>query len=66
LLHAGLGMEAEQRDKLERLGLTLQGQVRYRCQTAYRGRMTHKLAEAPKEEHEHPPMPGGGMGGMHM
>jgi chaperonin GroEL len=24
------------------------------------------VAEAPKEEHEHPPMPGGGMGGMDM
>jgi len=24
------------------------------------------VAEAPKEEHDHPPMPGGGMGGMDM
>jgi hypothetical protein len=24
------------------------------------------VAEAPKDEHDHPPMPGGGMGGMDM
>lgn len=49
-LHAGLGVEADQRDKLERLAryvsrspvsverLTAHGQVRYRLKTPYRGR----------------------------
>jgi hypothetical protein len=54
-LHAGIGVEAEQRDKLERftryvsrppvsverLELTAQGQVRYRLKTPYRDGTTH-------------------------
>jgi hypothetical protein len=58
-LHAGIGVEAEQRDKLERLAryvsrpavaekrldLTAQGQVRYRLKTPYRDGTTHIVLE---------------------
>ena len=58
-LHAGIGVEAEQREKLERLtryvsrppvaierlDLTAQGQVRYRLKTAYRDGTTHIVLE---------------------
>jgi len=58
-LHAGIGVEAEQRGKLERLtryvsrppvaierlDLTAQGQVRYRLKTAYRDGTTHIVLE---------------------
>jgi hypothetical protein len=58
-LHAGIGVEAEQRDKLERLtryvsrpavaeerlDLTAQGQVRYRLKTPYRDGTTHIVLE---------------------
>jgi Putative transposase len=58
-LHAGMGVEAEQRGKLERLAryvsrppvplerldLTAQGQVRYRLKTPYRDRTTHIVLE---------------------
>jgi hypothetical protein len=58
-LHAGIGVEAEQRGKLERLAryvsrppvaierldLTAQGQVRYRLKTPYRDGTTHIVLE---------------------
>jgi len=58
-LHAGLGVEAAQREKLERLAryvsrppvaverlaLTVQGQVRYRLKTPYRDGTTHIVLE---------------------
>jgi hypothetical protein len=58
-LHAGIGVEAEQREKLERLtryvsrpavseerlDLTAQGQVRYRLKNAYRDGTTHIVLE---------------------
>jgi hypothetical protein len=58
-LHAGIGVEAEQREKLERLSryvsrppvsverldLTAQGQVRYRLKTPYRDGTTHIVLE---------------------
>ena len=58
-LHAGIGVEAEQREKLERLAryvsrppvaverldLTAQGQVRYRLKTPYRDGTTHIVLE---------------------
>ncbi len=58
-LHAGIGVEAEQREKLERLtryvsrppvalerlDLTAQGQVRYRMKTPYRDGTTHIVLE---------------------
>ena len=58
-LHAGIGVEAEQREKLERLtryvsrppvaierlDLTAQGQVRYRLKTTYRDGTTHIALE---------------------
>jgi hypothetical protein len=58
-LHAGIGVEAEQRGKLERLtrhvsrppvaierlDLTAQGQVRYRLKTARRDGTTHIVLE---------------------
>ncbi len=58
-LHAGIGVEAEQRGKLERLtryvsrppvsverlDLTAQGQVRYRLKTPYRDGTTHIVLE---------------------
>jgi hypothetical protein len=58
-LHAGVGVEAEQRGKLERLtryvsrppvaierlDLTAQGQVRYRLKTPYRDGTTHIVLE---------------------
>jgi hypothetical protein len=58
-LHAGIGVEAEQREKLERLtryvsrppvsqerlDLTAQGQVRYRLKTPYRDGTTHIVLE---------------------
>ena len=58
-LHAGVGVQAEQRDKLERLAryvsrppvsverldLTAQGQVRYRLKTPYRDGTTHIVLE---------------------
>ena len=58
-LHAGVGVEAEQREKLERLAryvsrppvsverldLTAQGQVRYRLKTPYRDGTTHIVLE---------------------
>jgi hypothetical protein len=58
-LHAGIGVEAEQRDKLERLAryvsrppvaverldLTAQGQVRYHLKTPYRDGTTHIVLE---------------------
>jgi hypothetical protein len=58
-LHAGIGVEAEQREKLERLtryvsrppvsverlDLTVQGQVRYRLKTPYRDGTTHIVLE---------------------
>jgi hypothetical protein len=58
-LHAGVGVEAEQRGKLERLAryvsrppvvierldLTTQGQVRYRLKTPYRDGTTHIVLE---------------------
>ena len=58
-LHPGIGVEAEQRGKLERLAryvsrpavaverldLTAQGQVRYRLQTPYRDGTTHSVLE---------------------
>lgn len=58
-LHAGVGVAAEQRDKLERLAryvsrppvsmerldLTAQGQVRYRLKTPYRDGTTHIVLE---------------------
>ena len=59
-LHAGIGVEAEQREKrerltryvsrppvsVERLDLTAQGQVRYRLKTPYRDGTTHIVLEA--------------------
>jgi hypothetical protein len=58
-LHAGIGVEAKQREKLERLAryvsrppvsaerldLTAQGQVRYRLKTPYRDGTTHIVLE---------------------
>jgi hypothetical protein len=58
-LHAGIGVEADQREKLERLtryvsrppvsverlDLTAQGQVRYRLKTPYRDGTTHIVLE---------------------
>jgi Putative transposase len=57
-LHAGMGVEAEQREKLERLAryvsrggvggaltLTPQGHVRYRLKTPYRDGTTHIVLE---------------------
>ena len=58
-LHAGIGVEADQREKLERLtryvsrppvaierlDLTAQGEVRYRLKTAYRDGTTHIVLE---------------------
>jgi len=58
-LHAGIGVEADQREKLERLAryvsrppvsverlaLTAQGQVRYRLKTPYRDGTTHIVLE---------------------
>lgn len=58
-LHAGIGIEAEQREKrerltryvsrppvsVERLDLTAQGQVRYRLKTPYRDGTTHIVLE---------------------
>jgi hypothetical protein len=58
-LHAGIGVEAEQREKIERLtryvsrppvaierlDLTAQGQVRYRLKTPYRVGTTHIVLE---------------------
>ena len=58
-LHAGVGVQAEQRDKLERLAryvsrppvsverlhLPAQGQVRYRLKTPYRDGTTHIVLE---------------------
>jgi hypothetical protein len=58
-LHAGIGVEAEQRQKLERLtryvsrpaiseerlDLTAQGEVRYRLKNAYRDGTTHIVLE---------------------
>jgi ribosomal protein S27E len=58
-LHAGIGVEAEQREKLERLAryvsrpavaeerldLTAQGQMRYRLKTPYRDGTTHIVLE---------------------
>ena len=35
-LHAGVASEAHEREKLERLSLTTQGNIRYRLQTPYR------------------------------
>jgi hypothetical protein len=58
-LHVGIEVEAEQREKLERLAryvsrppvsverldLTAQGQVRYRLKTSYRDGTTHIVLE---------------------
>jgi hypothetical protein len=58
-LHAGIGLEADQREKLERLAryvsrppvlierlaLTAPGQVRYRLKTPYRDGTTHIMLE---------------------
>lgn len=58
-LHAGIGVQADQREKLERLtryvsrppvsverlDLTAQGQVRYRLKTPYRDGTTHIVLE---------------------
>jgi hypothetical protein len=60
-LHAGIGVEGEQREKLERLtryvsrppvseerlDLTAQGQVRYRLKTPYRDGTTHIVLASP-------------------